>query len=365
MKHIIAFFFLLSFSKFPKAYYPHTIQNKPADVSSHVFIITLDGFRWQEMFNGIDADIVKNENYTQDAETMEAMYGGGSEEEKRKKLMPFFWNVIAAKGQLYGNRKYNNNVNVANLFSISYPGYNEIFTGKPSISIYSNSKSLNLNKNIFEHLNTKAKYKDKIAVFTSWSVFPFILNEERSGVEINSGFENVQEENYNLKNVNAIQNSLVLKAEATRNDMLTFVAAKEYLAAHRPSVFYLGLGETDEYAHSENYDMYLQKANDADKMIADLWHWVQCTDGYKNNTTFIITTDHGRGSKVSQWMSHGVFTKGSSQTWIALLGKNVNALGEMKFNNQLYQKQIAQTIAYFLGEEFGNQKAIEYEFVKK
>ena len=61
MKHIIAFFFLLSFSKFPKAYYPHTIQNKPADVSSHVFIITLDGFRWQEMFNGIDADIVKTE----------------------------------------------------------------------------------------------------------------------------------------------------------------------------------------------------------------------------------------------------------------------------------------------------------------
>jgi hypothetical protein len=358
MKQIIACFFLLSFAKFPQKGANHLTQHKVEQASPHIFIITLDGFRWQEMFNGIDTNILNNENYSHNAETMLAMYGGESEENNRKKLMPFFWSIVAAKGQLYGNRKYDNKVNVANLFSISYPGYNEMFTGKPTLSVSSNSKKPNTNKNIFEYLNTLPKYKNKIAIFTSWDVFPFILNEDRSGLEINSGLKNVPEENYTLKKLNIVQNNLLVKEEATRNDMLTFVAAKEYLTAHRPSVFYLGLGETDEYAHSENYDMYLQKANEADKMIADLWYWAQSTEGYKNNTTFIITTDHGRGSNAAKWMDHGFFTKGSSQTWLAILGKNVQAQGEIKSGDQLYQKQIAQTIAYFLGEDFGNEKSV-------
>jgi hypothetical protein len=359
MKHIISCIIILCIAKFPEANKLHFTSNIDKNDSPNVFIITLDGLRWQEIFNGLDTNILDDKNYTKDAETINAMYGGGSVQENRKKLMPFLWNVVARKGQLYGNRNYNNNVNVANIFSISYPGYNEIFTGKTGIKVSSNKKKLNNNLNIFEYLHTKDKYKNKIAIFTSWDVFPYILNEKRSGIEINSGLENVSEDNPNLRKLNTVQNSMLFKKESTRNDMLTFVAAKEYLIKHNPSVFYIGLGETDEYAHNENYDMYLQKANEADKIIADLWHWVQATDGYKDNTTFIITTDHGRGSKASQWMNHGIITKGSSQTWVALLGKNVAALGEVKTNNQLYQKQIAQTIAYFLGEEFGKENTIE------
>ncbi len=365
MKQIITCIFLLLIATFPEANNQHFLSTN-TKAATNVFIITLDGFRWQELFNGIDTNIIKNKNYSNDAEIVEAMYGGNTVQESRKKLMPFLWNVIAAQGQVYGNRKFNNNVNVANLFSISYPGYNEMFTGETDILITSNKKKINENKNIFEYLYVKEKYKDKIAVFTSWDVFPFILNEERSGIKINSGVEQVEEENNNnLKNLNIIQNSLLVKKEATRNDMLTFVAAKEYLNTHKPTIFYLGLGETDEYAHSENYDMYLQKANEADKMIAELWQWIQTTDGYKNNTTLIITTDHGRGSKASNWMNHGPFTKGSSQTWMAMIGKNVNALGEVKSEKQLYQKQLAQTIAHFLGEEFGDEKAIETEIAIK
>jgi hypothetical protein len=87
-------------------------------------------------------------------------------------------------------------------------------------------------------------------------------------------------------------------------------------------------------------------------MIAELWHWVQTTPGYKDNTTFIITTDHGRGSKESKWSSHGELIKGSSQTWLAVIGPGIKPLGEIKVDQQLYQQQIAQTIAHLLGEEF-------------
>ena len=366
MKQLFTFIFLLLASAFPEANNQHTPSIKKEDAASNVFIITLDGFRWQELFNGIDTNVIKNKNYCNDAEIIEAMYGGNTAQESRKKIMPFIWSVIAAKGQVHGNRAYNNNVNVANLFAISYPGYNEMFTGETDMMITSNKKIDNKNKNIFEYLHKKPKYKNKIAVFTSWDVFPFILNEQRSGIEINSGVENIEEaQNFNMKNLNIIQKSLLKKKEQTRDDKLTFVAAKEYLIAHKPTIFYIGLGDTDEYAHSENYDMYLQKANEADKMIADLWQWVQKTEGYKNNTTFIITTDHGRGNNTSSWMNHGTLIKGSSQTWIAMLGKNVQTLGEVKIEKQLYQKQIAQTIAYFLGEKFGSEKPVGNTYAVK
>jgi hypothetical protein len=51
-------------------------------------------------------------------------------------------------------------------------------------------------------------------------------------------------------------------------------------------------------------------------------------------------------------MGHGLFINGSSQTWLAVMGPNVRPLGEMKNDEQIYQKQIAQTIASLLGESF-------------
>jgi hypothetical protein len=87
-------------------------------------------------------------------------------------------------------------------------------------------------------------------------------------------------------------------------------------------------------------------------MIAELWHWVQTTPGYKDNTTLIITTDHGRGRKNSRWSEHGSFIKGSSETWLAMIGPGIKPLGEIKEEQQLYQQQLAQTIAAILGEYF-------------
>jgi Metalloenzyme superfamily len=366
MKYLFASLLLFAFA-FPTEKKPTaSLSFYDKDTTSNIFIITIDGYRWQELFNGADSSIVANKKYTADAETIESMYGGISTIERRKKLMPFMWNVVAAKGQLHGNRNYDNNVNVSNPYAISYAGYSEMFTGRVDISIASNRKNINSTKNIFEYLNSKESYKGKIAIFTSWDVFPFILNEKKSGIEINSGYENVQEENsYAQQALNIVQSDIIENKEHTRQDMLTFIAAKEYLQQHKPKVFYLSLGETDEYAHKGNYDMYLQKANETDKIISQLWHFVQTTEEYKYNTTFIITTDHGRGKTQNSWTSHGTFTVGSSQTWLALLGKNIAPLGEVKAEGQLFQKQLAQTIATLLGEEFGEQKAIETSLVSK
>ncbi len=121
---------------------------------------------------------------------------------------------------------------------------------------------------------------------------------------------------------------------------------------NHPKVLYLGLGETDEFAHEGDYDTYLQKIHQADAMIAELWYAVQTDPFYKNNTTFIITTDHGRGSKCNNWTTHGFWVKGSGQTWLAMLGAGVSPEGEVKQKQQVYQKQIAATVAALLGLQY-------------
>ncbi len=356
MKFLLTTVLFMAMAQVPGAFTAKHVLLPAKDTTANVFIITLDGYRWQELFTGADSTILSDDQYTSDLETAKMMYWASTAEERRKKLMPFTWNVLAKNGRLYGNRTLGSRVNVSNFHAFSYPGYSEMFTGDDDFWINSNSKKPNEHKNIFEFLNSQSAYTGRIAIFTSWDVFPYILNEERSGIAINSGYEKTETKTKAEALLNTIQEKLLHQKGGTRHDMLTYIAAKEYLQVHHPKIFYLGLGETDEAAHSGDYFQYLQKANESDRIIAELWHWVQTTEGYKDNTTFIITTDHGRGQH--KWTSHNGFVKGSSQTWMALLGRGVSSAGEMHNGERMYQKQVAETIAWLLGYRFGNQDPV-------
>lgn len=325
--------------------------SQPTAQPLNVFIITTDGLRWQEVFDGADDDILQNNQFVKDTLLTNEMYGGISKEEKRKKLMPFFWSTLARQGQLHGNRVYDNKVDVSNFYKISYPGYNEILTGYADPLIMKNKPVANKNSNLLEYLNTREPYKDAVAVFSSWDVFPYILNEERSNIPVNSGYENMQEKSAGFDIINKVQDNVNEKT-GTRYDQLTFLNAKEYLQKYHPKIMMLGLGETDEFGHQKKYDMYLQQANNVDKMIAELWYYVQTDSFYKNNTLFIITTDHGRGSHPTKWYSHSTLKKGASETWLAMIGPGIKPLGEIKTNSQIYQKQLAATIAQLIDQKF-------------
>ena len=324
----------------------------------NLFIITIDGFRWQELFAGADSILVNDEKFVADTSLMKGMYWAVTAEERRRRLMPFFWNVLARKGQVYGNRNFSNRVNGSNIYSLSYAGYNEMFTGEADIMIASNNKQNNSNRNVLEYLNKLPEYAGRVVAFTSWDVFPYILNKDRSNLKINSGYENMEEDDGQQSLVNKVEDDAVYNKTETRQDELTFITAKEYISKFQPSIVYLSLGETDEAAHHGRYDLYLEKAAHVDHMLQELWYWVQSNSKYKDNTTFLITTDHGRGKAPWKWSNHGTFVSGSSQVWLALIGPNITPLGEMKNEEQIYQKQIAQTIATLVGQQFQTGKSV-------
>lgn len=317
-------------------------QNPPRKLNpeNKLFIITLDGFRWEELFRGADSVLLKEPEMNTDTVMSTALFGGQSVEERRKRLLPFFWSVIAKQGQLYGNRLFGNKVNVANPYALSYPGYSEILTGEVDYTIYSNDKKKNANKNILQVLNHSNTYSGKVAAFTSWDVFPYILNKKENGFVLNSGLQRLKEKEMSVAQnlVNSLQDEIDPESE-TRYDELTYIACKEYVRKKKPSVVLLSFSGTDNAGHKGRYDQYLHHANNADRMIGDLWRMLQSMPEYAGKTTFLITTDHGRG-KNKHWAGHGLLVPGSSQTWYALLGNTVVPYGEMKSKTQVFQKDL-------------------------
>jgi hypothetical protein len=337
------------------------------EYNRNIFVITTDGVRWQEIFHGADTTILSDLAWTKDTAFMRSMYYDTSLEERRKKLMPFFWNVLAKNGALYGNRDYDNKVNVKNFSHISYPGYSEMFTGYADPLLIPNLGIRNRHSNVFEYLANQQAYKDKVVAFTSWSMFPYIFNEKNCHFYINSAYDRVNDTtSYATDFFNTVQDSLSEQSH-TRLDRLTYVAAKDYIEAKHPKVVYLSLGETDEFAHHGRYDLYLQHISNVDKMIAELWYLIQTDPFYRNNTTVLISTDHGRGKKPNKWHKHNALIKGSGDIWIAAMGKGIAPIGECKMQTQLYQKQLAATIARLLGEEYKDDhtiaKAIELQYM--
>ena len=171
-------------------------------------IVLMDGYRWKELFRGADSSLLFVKKYnSQDSAWRIQKYWGADEKERREKLMPFVWNHIAKKGQIYGNRDLGNLVNVKNKYWFSEPGRSEIFCGYYDSLINSNDKINNPNENVLEFINKQKGYKGKVVTFASWDVVAWILNRERNGMLVNIYDEDVKGTNLTplQKEANAMQ----------------------------------------------------------------------------------------------------------------------------------------------------------------
>lgn len=325
----------------------------------NVVLVTFDGLRWQELFGGAVDSMMNNPELTKDKEQVIAAFQADDPKEARKKLMPWMWSTVVEEGQLYGNRWLGNQVNCTNRFWFSYPGYNEILTGFSDPEIDSNAKKYNQNKTVLEWFAEKPEFTGKIAAFGSWDVFPYIINDKRSGIPVNAGFRKAEDEylTYKEQFLNDLQDQIPSPWATVRLDAFTHNYMIEYMKKHHPRIVYISYGETDDFAHDGRYDHYLKSAHQTDKWLAALWEYLQNDPFYQDKTSLLITTDHGRGhSPMEQWKSHGTIYKGSDQIWIAALGPNIPALGEVAVDQKLFQYQVAKTMAKLLGYDYKNEK---------
>jgi hypothetical protein len=329
--------------------------------TENVFFITLDGLRWQELFYGADDSLLTNIKFVKDTAVLKKSYWAPTYQERRKILMPWFWSTLADEGQILGNKNLGNSALVTNIHWFSYPGYNEILTGYTDPYIKSNDKINNPNITVLEWLNQKPELNGRVAAFGSWDVFPFIINTERSGIPVNAGFDIAKDEDLSIKEIylNEIQGQTHSPWSSVRLDVFTHHYAVEYAKRKHPKVMFISYGETDDFAHDSRYDHYLDAAKRTDRFIQELWDFCQQDPVYKGKTTFVITTDHGRGDVVKkEWTSHGKIFVGSNEIWMAFLGPDTPASGERADKGRFFQNQVAKTVAAFLGYDYQNKEEV-------
>lgn len=322
-----------------------------------LFIVTMDGLRWQELFGGAVDSMIANKDLCPDSAVISARFSAVSRIEAREMLMPWFWSTLAEEGQLYGNRWLGNKVNCSNRFWFSYPGYHEILCGFSDPAINSNAKKYNPNKTILEWLNEQEKYRGSVAAFGSWDVFPYIINDERSGIHVNAGFAVSEGEDLTSKQkiLNTLQAQIPANWNSVRFDAFTHHYMMEYVKKNHPKVVYISYGETDDFAHDGRYDHYLKSAYQTDAFLGELWAYIQSDPFYAGQTSMILTTDHGRGyEKMEEWKSHGTIYEGSSEIWMGVIGPNVGARGEVGTDQQILQNQVAATAARLLVLDFAS-----------
>ena len=327
---------------------------------NRLIIITIDGLRWQEVFQGAEENLLSDTKQVRDTELYRQTYWRSSPEERREVLMPFTWNTIAKKGLLIGTRNVNSMMQVANKTHISYPGYCEMMTGMVDETITSNDPINNPHRNVLEAANEDPRYKGKVVMYGSWKSTRFAIHNEQAGIPASVSYEpNIaKKQTPKLQLIDRMLEGMPHFWRSEHFDAFTYAYALETLKNEHPKVMWISFGDCDEWAHARKYDLYLDGAKGTDAFIRDIYEACEADKFYKGKTTYIITCDHGRGFG-NEWANHGSGTKGSEVTWVMLLGKGVEALGETKECGPFYTQQIAATIASVLGLDFTPDSGIK------
>jgi hypothetical protein len=326
-----------------------------AAAQSSVVLVVTDGVRWQELFHGADTTLMGRESGgVGDTARLRRDFRRETPAEARRALFPFLWRMIdAGEGRAYGDAAAGSPARVTNGLNFSYPGYNELLAGRADPRIDSNEHGPNPNVTVFEWLHNRPGFAGRVAAFGTWEAFGRIFNRDRAGFPVRAGWEPPVAEPLTpaQAQLNTLYRTTTRLWESVAYDSFLQAALLDHLRTQRPRALFVGYGETDEWAHSGRYDQYLRSARRVDQFIEELWTTLQALPEYRGTTTFVVTTDHGRGGGPAAWRDHGRDVPGAESFWVAVIGPGAAALPRAP-RGPVTQSQVAATVAALLGEDF-------------
>ncbi|HTB13700.1 MAG TPA: sulfatase-like hydrolase/transferase [Bryobacteraceae bacterium] len=327
----------------PRAYFaaillPSLLLAADPPRTHNIVLVTADGLRSQDLFHGIDPLLANEKSVSMDPASKDA-------DDRRRRfasretLAPFFWTTLAKNGLVLTD------VSVTNAYRVSYPGYSEILTGRASDDVVTGNIPIQQpNETVLEFLKRKlAVPSARIALFSSWDHFHYIAEHTPGSIFINAGYQDSPAS----PALSRLQHFTPTPWDEARHDSFTFEMALEYLKSAKPRVLDISFDETDDWAHARRYDRVLDMISATDQFLNRLWTTLQSMPEYRNSTTLIVTSDHGRGSTLADWSSHGSKVPGADKIWIAILGPDTPAAGEVSTHAE--QRDIAPTIIKLLG----------------
>ena len=255
--------------------------------TENIVLIILDGVRTNEVFQGVDLELLKTRAKKKPVEETELyeQFWAETAIERREKLMPFFWNTwMKDNGSVAGDRWNGSEVVLTNNHWFSYPGYSEILTGKAhDEEIASNAAVQNPFPSVLEFFASELELSQTdVASFASWSVMDYIVEKNRGTIFSNAGYEPYESTDPEMQLMSELQFKTLSPWDTVRHDAYTFRFAMDHMKKHRPRIMYMALGETDDWGHEKRYDRVVQAIHANDGYFRELWEFLQSDDQYRD-----------------------------------------------------------------------------------
>lgn len=246
-------------------------DNAPTPYS--VVLVTLDGMRWQELFDGTDPLLTPDPSV----------------------VFSRFWSEVAPRGRVWGDPRTGDEVRVATGSNASLPGYMSIYAERAQGCVTNSCGPVGV-ATFLDRLHDELDVpKEQLEVIASWSKMSLAVTARDDVAVVRAG------------EFDAKTGGQALTEDSFETDRSPVLAWPDALAK-KPRFLHLALLDSDRYAHQGDYDRYVQVLRAYDRLLADL------AGRLDENTALVVTTDHGRGLW-EQWSEHGPQVPASARVW--------------------------------------------------
>lgn len=269
---------------------------KPSWNGDRVVLVTIDGARWQDVFEGTDLRFTKGPRLSPE------------------ELLPKTWARVKAAGVAVGTGRDGCGImHTASGANVSLPGYLEMFTGHASSCTDNDCPAA-----LATVLDAAAAFGvPGVASIASWSILSRGASNGRAGVFVAAGqrWPGLPPDDATLAarvaagtNVDPFPGH-----DDYRPDAATGAIALAYFDRYRPALFHVGFGDPDEWGHRGDYDAYVASLARIDAWMGDLLDRLAATRSAGHRTTVLVTTDHGRNA---DFLNHGPAHPESARTFL-------------------------------------------------
>lgn len=276
-----------------------------------IVLVTLDGVRWHEVFEGVDAKLAASHGLSP-YEVVSAA-----------ELTPNLHRIVATHGAALGAPGFGGTISASGPNFVSLPGYAELLSGRRTTRCRDNQcEGAGARTLLDDFAATSARAASQVALFTSWPDIARVASERGVVAEP------------------------LPRSAGFRPDTVTAELAIVHLKAHPPQFLFLGLGEPDEFGHQNDYAGYLNALRRADARIAEVDHELSRLAAHGTRTALFVTADHGRADN---FVEHGAKFPESARVWLIAAGSAVRANGFVAARAPRRLADLAPTVRQIAG----------------